>query len=410
MTPEQHVDIELFAGAGGLTLGLSDAGLAPHHVFEVDKHCCATLRHNSGGLTPRITAQIHQEDVRNVDWSRFREHVRLLSAGPPCQPFSHGGKHLADRDDRNQFPATLRAVRQLKPAIILLENVAGLARRSFAPYLRYIVKQLEYPSLPPRPKETWQDHDHRLQRHQAVAKNGATYRVQKWILNAADYGVAQARVRVFLVASRVELPAIEVPPPTHSRLALLERQERGHYWREHGLQVKTRDQWPRRARGPGNGAGRDRLPWVTVRTGLQGLPPPTADDRRDNNHYVIPGARLYNRHSGSELDWPAKTIKAGVHGVGGGENVLLLDNGEQRYFTLREMALLQGFPSEYHFTGPRSRIVHQIGNAVPCGLAQAIGQQLSIALRGFAAPHGAEEGHSAAAAEAALEAAIPKAG
>ena len=125
---KQHIDIELFAGAGGLTLGLTNAGLSPDHLFELDEHCCATLRHNSGGSNPRITAEIHQEDVAEVDWSRFAEPVRLLSAGPPCQPFSHGGKHLADRDDRNQFPATLRAVRELKPAIVLLENVSGLGQ------------------------------------------------------------------------------------------------------------------------------------------------------------------------------------------------------------------------------------------------------------------------------------------
>jgi len=83
------------------------------------------------------------------------------------------------------------------------------------------------------------------------------------------------------------------------------------------------------------------------------------------------------------LDWPAKTIKAGVHGVAGGENVLLLDNGRHRYFTLREMARLQGFPDDYDFTGPRSRIIGQIGNAVPVELARILGERLKCAVAGL---------------------------
>ena len=248
------------------------------------------------------------------------------------------------------------------------------------------MRQLEYPSLALQRDESWNEHDCRLRQRQESQRRHAEYRVQRWILNAADYGVAQARVRVFLIASRVDLTPVEAPPPTHSRAALLKYQENGHYWRERGLPVRRRTEWPRRVHGHSNGLGPNFVPWVTVRSELQGLPLPPPDDCDDNNHYLIPGARLYRRHSGSELDWPAKTIKAGVHGVAGGENVLLLDNGEYRYFTLREMARLQGFPDDMYFTGPRSRITGQIGNAVPCGLARAIGTQLTTPLRALAHP------------------------
>lgn len=376
-----HIDIEIFAGAGGLTLGLSAAGLAPDHVFEIDKHCYATLQHNSQGSRPRITAEIHQQDVAKVKWSQFTQPVRLLTGGPPCQPFSHGGKHLADQDDRNQFPATLRAVRQLRPAVVLLENVPGLVRDAFAPYLDYITRQLEYPSLEPNRGETWEEHDERLQRRQKSPKHIPEYNVHRWILNVADYGIAQARVRVFLLAIRTGLPSIGIPPATHSRAALLEYQKSGAYWRERGLPVRERREWPRRVHGLSNGLSTDYLPWVTVRDALVGLSLPATEDIEGNNHWLIPGARLYRGHSGSELDWPAKTIKAGVHGVAGGENVLLLDNQQHRYFTLREMARLQGFPDDYYFKGPRSRIIGQIGNAVPCDLAQIIGEWLKPMLR-----------------------------
>lgn len=374
------IDIELFAGAGGLTLGLAAAGLPPDHLFELDKHCCATLRHNAQGATPRITGQVHQEDVADTDWSRFDRPVRLLSGGPPCQPFSFAGKHLADRDGRNQFPAALRAVRDLRPQAVLLENVPGLMRKTFKPYLDYIIRQLECPTVAPRPGELWDEHDERIQRRQRWSRYKPEYHVAHWLLNAADFGVAQARLRVIFVAVRTDMAPLAPPVRTHSRAALVEHQTGGAYWRDRGLPAKTRDEWPRRVNGPAGPQTADRKPWCAVRDALAGLPAPLQEEDPDNNHWLIPGARLYRRHSGSELDWPAKTIKAGVHGVAGGENVVLLDDGSHRYFTLREMARLQSFPDDYHFTGPRSRIIGQIGNAVPCELGRVLGRHILDAL------------------------------
>ena len=374
----QSIDVELFAGAGGLTLGLSDAGLPPGHLFEIDESCCQTLRHNSRGEQPRITGRIHQEDVSQVDWSQFgQQSVRLLSGGLPCQPFSIGGKRLADCDKRNQFPSTLRAVRALHPVAVLLENVPGILRDSLASYLEYIVLQLAYPSLDQQDNETRNKHHDRLLQHKRRTPE-PEYRVHRWILNAADYGTAQVRLRVFIVAIRsdhdIELP---LPPPTHGRPSLVEAQRDGTYWRDRGLSDPGRERWPVRVYGQKGGPSLDSAPWQTVRDALSGLPtPPPATDVDGNNHWLIPGARLYRGHSGSEQDWPAKTVKAGVHGVAGGENVLLLGHDEHRYFTLREMARLQGFPDDYYFTGKRSQIIRQIGNAVPCNLAKSVGLQL----------------------------------
>lgn len=371
-----HVDIELFAGAGGMTLGLTNVGLAPEHLFELNPHCCATLRINARGRRPCVFGQIHPVDVSTMDWSVISKPVRMLSGGPPCQPFSLGGKHLAERDDRNQFPSTLRAIRALRPAAVLLENVPGLARDSFRPYLEYIERQLAYPSIEPLAGELWQEHDARIRQHESTTRYQPEYQVQRWLLNAADFGVPQARVRLFFVSTRNDLPPAETAPtPSHSRAALIRVQEDGSYWRERSLPHKNRDEWPRRVRGTRNALSDECLPWSTVRDALLGLPEPLLDDVRGDNHWLIPGARLYQRHSGSEQDWPAKTIKAGVHGVGGGENVLRLDKG-YRYFTLREMARLQGFPDQYIFTGPRSRIIGQIGNAVPLPLVEAVARLL----------------------------------
>lgn len=374
------MDVELFAGAGGLTLGLSQAGFLPDHLFESNKYCCSTLRTNSTTHPRHIVGEVHQSDVTNVDWSKLEGRVRLLSAGPPCQPFSFAGKHLADQDSRNQFPATLRAIRALKPNAILLENVPGLLRTSFRPYLDYIARQLEIPSLEPHANETWDEHDRRILQHQTSRGYRPEYFVRQLVLNAADYGVPQVRVRVFFIAVATSFQMPKPPPPTHSRAALMASQRSGAYWSERDIRSRRRDSWPRRVHASIATNDDSLLPWCTVRDALSGLSKPAREVETEDLHWVIPGARLYERHSGSEMDWPAKTIKAGVHGVAGGENVLILDNHTFRYFTLREMARVQGFPDTFKFSGPRSRIIGQIGNAVPCRLAFAVGRQIASAL------------------------------
>lgn len=378
------VDVELFAGAGGMSLGLAAVGLPPDHLFELNKHCCATLRHNSVGDMPHITGRIHEEDVAQVPWEdRIKGPVRLLSAGPPCQPFSLAGKHLAEQDERNEFPSTMRAIRALRPAAVLIENVHGLNRKSFRPYLDYILAQLECPEVPPRHGELWDEHNARIVAERTSRRFELTYRVTWGLINAADYGVPQMRSRVIILATRSGLPNASIPGPEYSKTALVREQEAGGYWDRHGLDQPTSRQYPK---GP-PGYARDhegvRLPWLTVRDGLAGLPDPPDEDVHRMNHYFIPGARVYAKHNGSDPDWPSKTIKAGVHGVAGGENIMRLRGGAFRYYTLREMARLQGFPDSYYFTGPRSRVIGQIGNAVPCQLAQVLGKALRPTLMAF---------------------------
>lgn len=91
------------------------------------------------------------------------------------------------------------------------------------------------------------------------------------------------------------------------------------------------------------------------------------------NNELREGARTYPGHTGSRLDWPSKALKAGVHGVPGGENMVVLDDGSVRYYTTREAARLQTFPDDYVFQGPWSKDMRQIGNAVPVRLARAGG-------------------------------------
>ncbi len=288
-----------------MAIGLCEAGFAPAHFFEADSSCCRTLQYNIDSKEPTLQGKVHEGDIRTVDWRPFVGRVRLLSGGVPCQPFSLGGKHLAERDPRNLFSETLRAIREIRPASVLIENVRGLLRANFQPYFEYVIRQLQVPSLEPKRDESWKDHDQRIKRYQYGLNYVPEYHVTWRLLDAADFGVPQNRHRVFVVATRVGLPTYTFPQPTHSREALL----RGK------LSSK-------------NGTGHLALyehcsPWMTVKQALDGLQPPCVCECSESlNHWVIPGARIYPGHQGSVLDWPSKTIKAGVHGVPGGENVL----------------------------------------------------------------------------------------
>lgn len=113
-------------------------------------------------------------------------------------------------------------------------------------------------------------------------------------------------------------------------------------------------------------------PWQTTRDAIADLPDPEIHPRKANgylDHKFQPGARSYAGHTGSPLDEPAKTLKAGVHGVPGGENMLVKEDGQVRYFTVRESARLQTFPDNFAFHGSWSESMRQLGNAVPVKLA-----------------------------------------
>ena len=338
-------------------------------------HACATLEKNhvsNGGL---LDGEICQKDITKTDWSNFTSPVRLFAAGAPCQPFSLAGRHLSDRDDRNLFPQVLRAIRILQPQAVVLENVSGLARPSFRPYFEYILRQLEWPSISLRKDEGWRDHDRRISQHQKNTNETPEYLVTDKLLEAADYGVPQIRRRVMIVTTRTDAhDRFEFPKKTHDKESLIQLQHGGNYWKKHniapnyryidGAQIDLED-------------SRNLRPWKTVRDAIRDLPEPALDEElTSDNHWLIPGARIYRGHSGSRLDWPSKTIKAGVHGVPGGENIVHMDDGGHRYFTLRETARLQGFPDDFIFVGARLHVTRQIGNAVPIKLAEAVGGKL----------------------------------
>jgi len=377
--------VELFTGAGGLALGIEKAGFHHDTVVERDKDCCQTIRENQRNGYPLLNGwRLYPGDVRKFNYSDIRGEVDLLAGGPPCQPFSIGGKHKGPLDRRDMFPQMARAVRELRPRAFIVENVRGLLRESFARYFEYVTLQLKYPELISKPQEAWADHLSRLERHETKGREkGLHYNLIFRPLNAADYGVPQKRARVVIVGFRADL-GVEwsFPNPTHSQDALLcDQWVTGEYWERHRIARKKRPTVPQRLRKKIELLKSDgllslfepRAAWRTVRDALVGLPDPSAGDAAGwYNHEQNQGARSYVGHTGSPLDEPAKTLKAGDHGVPGGENMLLNPDGSIRYFTVRESARLQTFPDDYVLHGAWTEAMRQLGNAVPVLLAETI--------------------------------------
>jgi DNA (cytosine-5)-methyltransferase 1 len=381
--------IELFAGAGGLGMGLSRAGFRPVDVVEWDRWCCETLVQNVREKAADLAGwKISNADVRTVDFSRHAGKIQLVSGGPPCQPFSLGGKHKAYADGRDMFPEAIRAVRECQPRAFVFENVKGLTRSAFRNYFEYIRLQLEHPEVIARADEDWSDHLSRLERHHlSASRNGLHYRVVTRLLNAADFGVPQKRERVFIVGFRDDLNVEwNFPEPSHSQDALIWAQcNSNEYWERHKVPKSRRIVSERVAKRAGKFEEPPQLqPWRTVRDAIGDLPEPRSHSLGSQSHlhhFLQPGARSYPGHTGSPVDEPAKTLKAGVHGVPGGENMLARPDGSVRYFSVRESARLQTFPDDFQFHGSWSEIMRQLGNAVPVRLAETIGKGVRAKLR-----------------------------
>ena len=373
--------VELFTGCGGLALGLARAGFEHDLMVEWNEDAVATVMHNQKRNIQHVRHwPIERMDVREINWGRFAGRLDLCAGGPPCQPFSIGGKHRGNDDARDMWPEAIRAVRETMPRSFLFENVRGLTREAFADYLRWIVAHLRRPGMVRLAEEDHLAHTRRLDH----AETPASYDVIVVQVNAADFGAPQKRHRVIIAGGRRDLGIALVPPATtHSRERLLwDQWVTGTYWERHGMVVPGDDAIApsdlplvRRLRAreePPAG-----MPWVTVREAIADLGEPNGE----RNHVFQDGARVYPGHTGCPLDRPAKALKAGGHGVPGGENMMVCDDGSVRYFTVREAARLQGLPDTYLFPRSWTESMRQLGNAVPSKLSEAVGRWMAEILR-----------------------------
>ncbi|MEU8473489.1 DNA cytosine methyltransferase [Streptomyces hygroscopicus] len=421
---EVGTSVELFAGGGGLAMAVHNAGFRPLLVNEFHKRACETLRSNLA--VPRdkddrtiSTSQqwpLVEGDVRDISSFDFLAgQVDVLAGGPPCQPFSLGGVHKGTEDERNMFPQMFRAIREMRPKAVICENVRGLLRPSFAPYFNYILNEMRLPFVQRGDRASWEEHNRILEK---TLKGGSAnpserYEVYPIEVNAADYGVPQVRHRVIIIAFRADL---EVkwnefqPEAEYSDAALIHSmQEGGAYWKRHDdVDERVKKQVIAKL-PPMLDVPDGKKPWRTLRDAIKGidwgdgtpvekplpevledhLKPKSPADRvvggvRD--HVAWPGAKKYAGHTPNVLDRPAKTVKAGVHGVPGGESVMELDDETfdegkgYRYMTVRETARVMTFPDNWVLEGPRGEKMRQLGNAVPVKLGEVFAKAVAAAL------------------------------
>lgn len=312
--------IDLFSGAGGLSLGLEAAGIESVCAVEIMKDAAATY----AAVFPHAT--VHNGDIAEVDFRAYRG-VDIVAGGPPCQPFSIGGLRRGKEDQRDFLPEFVRAVLEVRPRVFIMENVPGLA--SFTPYLQSVFAPLfeEYRVAEPQ------------------------------VVNAADYGVPQSRRRLVIVGSRdgVEFKAPPGNPRAHVPAGLvLKAAPQGEPNPSKIVFAKNPDLRPNPYHGHlFNGGGRaiqlDK-PSPTILAGAGG----------NKTHFLDLEDRIPAYH--------AHLARGG--GASSGELP-----GARR-ITVAESAALQSFPLGMAFAGRRSSQYTQVGNAVPPKLAQAIAEEV----------------------------------
>ena len=319
--------LDLFAGAGGLSLGLQQAGIVTLAAVEVDSHAANTFARHFPSANVLLT------DIRKVDLRQFHGRVELVYGGPPCQPFSSGGLRTAANDQRDMLPSFVEAIKLIRPDIFLMENVPGLAVGSRRHYLAQTLN----------------------------AFTSLGYVVAWKILNAADFGVPQSRLRLFIVGMRNR--AFVFPEPTHGPgrpkphvtvSNVLPPYQLGDPNPAQVVYAKNPQLRPSPYHGLlFNGGGRPinrALPAPTILASAGGNKTHFFDDLN-----LVPEYHHHLLHGGL----PKKGVLLGA-----------------RRLSVVESAVLQSFPANMAFHGPASAQYEQIGNAVPPLLAAVLGHAL----------------------------------
>lgn len=316
--------VELFAGTGGLALGLEQAGFNTVGLVEIDKHCCQTLRTN------RPDWNVIEEDIVKVAEQGIHQYIPdieidLLSGGYPCQAFSYAGKKLGLEDVRGtMFYYFASILNQLKPKMFLAENVRGLISHDHGNTLRSMI-------------EVFQE---------------IGYRVNYALLNAWHYGVAQKRERVIIVGIREDVETTYVLPKPFDYLPTLKDALKdvppsiGATYPEHKKRVLDLV--------PPGGYWRD-------------LPDDIAREYMGKSYFSGGGRTGMARRI--SWDEPCLTLTTSP----AQKQTERCHPDETRPFTVREYARIQSFPDDWIFTGPLHAQYRQIGNAVPVNFAKAIG-------------------------------------
>lgn len=328
--------LELFAGAGGMALGLEKAGLSAVMLNEIDKHACNTLRLN------RPDWNVVEGDVAGIDFSQYKGKVDVLAGGFPCQAFSYAGKKMGFEDTRGTlFFEFARAVQEVQPKILLAENVRGLLNHDDGKTLQTIVNAIDeigYSLVDPK------------------------------VLKAIFYQVPQKRERLILVAIRKDLVnSIEYnwPSPYHKVMTMRDALKAGELF-DTDVPKSDGQKYPKRKQEilslvPQGGYWRD-------------LPEELQKEYMQKSYYLGGGKTGMARR----LSWdePSLTLTCSP----AQKQTERCHPDETRPLAIREYARIQTFPDDWEFSGPMTAKYKQIGNAVPVNLSYAIGRSLVRAL------------------------------
>ena len=310
--------IELFAGAGGLALGLEKAGIHTVEYVEFDKTCCETL------IVNRPNWNVICDDIHNVSFAKFRGRVDLVTGGFPCQAFSYAGKKLGFEDTRGTlFHEFARCVNEVQPLMFLAENVRGLVSHDKGRTLQTIIDVFE----------------------------SLGYRTQMKVLNAAYYGVGQKRERLVIVGTRNDCNInFNFPEPEDKMTTLREALD--------GCPKSVGEEYSAKKKRvldlvPPGGC------WVD-------LPESIAKAYMGKSYYSGGGRRGMARRIA--WDEPCLTLTCSPSQ----KQTERCHPEETRPFTIREYARIQSFPDDWRFCGGIGDQYKQIGNAVPVELARRI--------------------------------------
>ncbi|MDR2374633.1 MAG: DNA (cytosine-5-)-methyltransferase [Bifidobacteriaceae bacterium] len=312
--------LSLFSGGGGLDLGFDRAGFQHAGSWEILDDAAQTLRQ------ARPAWEVHggaDGDVRGVDWRRWRGEIGIVHGGPPCQPFSHAGKQRGATDPRDMWPEFVRAVLESMPEAFVAENVSALATARFASYVDKVITQ---------PLST-------------------RYTVRRIALQAYDFGVPQARRRVVFVGFKSPAAAQRwrAPAPTHRAPGTLD-------------DGRPEAMGMRQALGLPD-IGRDGV-CPTIRSGLTGPRHTTS---------ILNSVSAKRKFEDLQV-WPN-----GVAATRQAARAFVAKNGHFR-LSVPDVALLQGFPGSWEFSGAVYMRLGQIGNAVAPPVGYAVARSVAQAL------------------------------
>jgi DNA (cytosine-5)-methyltransferase 1 len=319
--------IELFAGAGGMAIGLEQAGIKTIQFVEVNKFCCETLKNN------RPEWNVVNEDITKVDFSMYKGKVDIVTGGFPCQAFSYAGKKLGFDDTRGTlFHEFARCVKEVNPLIFMAENVRGLISHDEGRTIKTIMEIL----------------------------GGLGYEVKYKLLAAVKYNVPQKRERVVIIGTK---QGVEFTYPKESDKILTLRDALKDCPISEGQSYSEKKKSFLELVPPGGC-------WINLPIDIQ-------KEFMGKSIYSGGGKRGMARRI--SWDEPCLTLTCSPSQ----KQTERCHPDETRPFTVREYARIQTFPDDWNFSGGIGEKYKQIGNAVPVELARRLGIQLKEAVENY---------------------------